>query len=1395
MADRTNKKAAVRFGDEDSLSQKPDVADDGGLSVVVLGVQGSGKTVFLSVLGYTFEEEVGAFGLQLLGSFSNGTRNYVNRIYRAMRYDHEFPMSTNDTERTDLLWSVRNGSRPLFTIESLDCAGETIIDALAHTSRNAGASGEETGKRRTKTTGRGGKQLSQGFEDLDEESANDGGQGDVRDIIRARIAEAKVICLFLNPADFNTHVADLSATLSEKDQEDAFYRSDGMAFLLQTILDTQAADGKKVVLAITQTGDQDVRRRIEELGGAKAYLFEQDSRVSIMRGAETANVIAVSAVNEIVWKSPDGELVEPCDENSDSAKVIGRTWTGLDRKSHFAPKAHPNLNVENPSSGMVEFLIAIGGDCPELKPLAETLSALRNAQFSYASTRRNENKGEKERLDDAQKLKKALDAYLSAAESYVKEHLEGNTPNAGRACAKTNAHLDEEKGAILRWIVAEPLIDAALRDAAAKNQKLPDNFEATMVDQVNRAIDKAIAEMGHQVSRDAFRFVAPGDLKLDADWLADQFEKYLEEEKSSRQTQLQQIGEKINAANTYLDDGQKNLENRQYEAARDFTRKAVSEADEATRLIGGLRDRQDNFGDRAHCDELEGKVSAIKVGAQSLDSRITKAEGKDAEDARQRAAEIKRREIKERQQQEENRNTRRRRFRMAIRVALLIASALTLFAYNAWKRPFIVRHAEIDAMLHKCETCMAGLNELGGNGAEKRLKDALARLPGVSPDKPDGGAVEPLGLDPSLYVAEDRPKAIELNDSYKNATDEWNRARNDFKAASTRAAAQASDIRELLKDSGYKDISKAMSETERSLDELNALHALKRPKAEPTSSAVKRFEEVSARADKARAAFSNWMAKADAAVTGAKTAADAFGAALARLESANGRLAAIREEANALRIDRNVPWLSEIRTGITNGITAVESAEDLLRKAMDENPKERARLFDKARGYCREVAGKAAALDNEHGALLPREAVESARKAPNELDGIAKEEESAWENRRRAASALLGRAKAFQEEGAMAIKTLDSLIKEGTGQPDSAHISRLPQKAEGIEKELSAAAETLSTAELEKRLVLVVSKARKDFEAIEAAKPDIPACRGEIREGAKACMASLKAVGESLGGLKKTVEDGGGVAKAAIQEAVAECARQFDSAEADLRALEGATPANGRDVIKLRGNLDGARNSMDSLRKRVTELDAEIEKAIGEGRFSPASWKEGALAGKPNDALRSKAVLRGDVLCAPGGEASQAYQWEFGLDIDEPGSHKVEVRVSPSARNGVCNLNTAMPIRTFKGGEHGKRSKGGWIKADCILTSGNVRRTNSFFMPNKDPMTPREAVMLEANWQLPKGRASFLLGLNLSVDMRQIEEKDRAKLTDIYKGWNPGGIEIRIFVDGEQVRQFWHLAR
>ena len=96
--------------------------------VVILGVQGSGKTVFLSVLGETFAEG-GVFGLSLAGD--PATEDFTAETFRLMEWERQFPESTDRTVAVPLHWTVHAGERELFSLSTLDCAGELIVDAFA----------------------------------------------------------------------------------------------------------------------------------------------------------------------------------------------------------------------------------------------------------------------------------------------------------------------------------------------------------------------------------------------------------------------------------------------------------------------------------------------------------------------------------------------------------------------------------------------------------------------------------------------------------------------------------------------------------------------------------------------------------------------------------------------------------------------------------------------------------------------------------------------------------------------------------------------------------------------------------------------------------------------------------------------------------------------------------------------------------------------------------------------------------------------------------------------------------------------------------------------------------------------------------------------------------------
>ena len=510
-------------------------------NVVILGVQGSGKTVFLSVLGHAFEA-AGALGLQLTARLGSGTAEYVRGAYRLMQGENKWPMSTNLGERRDLVWDVKRGRRKLFSIESLDCAGEEIVAALAPEREGAGFVAAK------KRTSRRKKASDADWDDGDVEadSAGEGGQdGDLRAHLRARVAEADVVCLFVNPYDFETYIEGEGDAFGDPDDiKGAQKRSDDMGRLLQTFLDDGvAAAGKRVVVTVTQSGRPEILRRIEELGGAGAYLFDQDEALATMSHVGEAHVIAVSAVNEIVWKDSRGRIVVPERDESgsivapDPEKVQGKSWVGkADGEEHFRPTEYPRLSAERSaqSSGLVEFLLAVGGPlCGELKPLDEALHALRELQFRHAEALRDE-KSAKVRLGIAAEMLKAWKDYAEKAEAFVSPD---DVPAKSRKMTET--HLDEEEGRILRWIVAARVLDPALREAAAAGDSLEsdaacERFRGEIVRRANEQLEELAA--GRERRLTVYRPVLADDLAMHNPWLRAQAKLYRENREGSRKS-------------------------------------------------------------------------------------------------------------------------------------------------------------------------------------------------------------------------------------------------------------------------------------------------------------------------------------------------------------------------------------------------------------------------------------------------------------------------------------------------------------------------------------------------------------------------------------------------------------------------------------------------------------------------------------------------------------------------------------------------------------------------------------------------------------------------------------------------------------------------------------------
>ena len=450
-------------------------------SVVLLGVQGSGKTVFLSVLDHGFMEPA-AFGLSLSGREDTPTSDYARGKFDHMREQGDWPPSTNDREFFELTWVVRSGVHPLFTLASIDCAGEAIVKALAPGYQAGdGAGGSPT-------------QKTSGDTWDNDDGTPQAGDGDMAERIRERVAAAKVICLFLNPNDFERHIDDGGDDIGGKeDVKAARQRSGAMKRLLDAFLVGPQGEGKRIVLVITQAEQGHRSRTIEETGGAKAFLFDQNHWLESRERALSARVVAVSAVNHVVWRTLEGERVEPDDGNRDESRLQIVSWAGpMDGRPHFAPREFPDIRQEDNSSGLVEFLLAVGGPLsPELDLLDRALGDLRERQHDCAMAARDDNSGATDRLRRAESLAEAWETYNGLAEAFLSNPARKITD---RVKNQTKLHHDEEKGRLLHWFVTGREVDAALRAGAATGLYLDDSsscdaFRAGLVQKINNKIE------------------------------------------------------------------------------------------------------------------------------------------------------------------------------------------------------------------------------------------------------------------------------------------------------------------------------------------------------------------------------------------------------------------------------------------------------------------------------------------------------------------------------------------------------------------------------------------------------------------------------------------------------------------------------------------------------------------------------------------------------------------------------------------------------------------------------------------------------------------------------------------------------------------------------------------
>ena len=401
-------------------------------SILVIGVQGSGKTVFLSVLGHLFER-ADIFGIGLTPVFGTETLKYVGDMWHLMTApmgERSFPGSTDpNSSAAKLEWDVKIGTKTLFRLATLDCSGEIVYRVFNDPESFDDTSGEIP------------------------DHSDDTGKKQRQEIqLKELAAQASVLCLFVRPDDIVAGHPD-NAQATEKNR--ARYRETVETLL--AVATGPGGNGKQVLFVLTDTFVW--TEEIERAGGPKAWLMEKVPVLAQSEKAAKAVVLSVSAVNQTAEK----------------------TITGESGKSIAIPVPADNFT----SSGMDTFLLVVGGMASaELSEIGESLKRLVDSRREFSEAEANPSGSHcMELIDAAHSYAKTASDFREKGTKFLAEKSLGPATRN-----KTETYLDIATAEAMRVDVLYSALADKIRGIAETTDFAPESWSAfreKLVSEVN----------------------------------------------------------------------------------------------------------------------------------------------------------------------------------------------------------------------------------------------------------------------------------------------------------------------------------------------------------------------------------------------------------------------------------------------------------------------------------------------------------------------------------------------------------------------------------------------------------------------------------------------------------------------------------------------------------------------------------------------------------------------------------------------------------------------------------------------------------------------------------------------------------------------------------------------
>ena len=232
--------------------------------VVILGIQSSGKTVCLSVLGRKYMIAGGSDRAEALGfrmePNDTMTRRLVIDTFQKFE-SREWPDPTKEINAAKLSWNVYTGRRQVFTLATMDCSGEDIRNAFA--------------------PGKGDSMAADGLLGTSETLAENRQRE-----IREAVFQAGLVCLFINVGTSDDELVREEKRRNFKESVRIFWG----------LLNDHPDIAKKSLVVLTQT--HLLREEIQSAGGAFLYLGQRAPDLQQVVDRHKVPMICISAVNE-----------------------------------------------------------------------------------------------------------------------------------------------------------------------------------------------------------------------------------------------------------------------------------------------------------------------------------------------------------------------------------------------------------------------------------------------------------------------------------------------------------------------------------------------------------------------------------------------------------------------------------------------------------------------------------------------------------------------------------------------------------------------------------------------------------------------------------------------------------------------------------------------------------------------------------------------------------------------------------------------------------------------------------------------------------------------------------------------------------------------------------------